>query len=81
MKSQILYLTNTEKIKETSSPRIYLTKSMNAKTGTATFFFFNSSLLSENLIKKYAIKFVALVLDEKIIKSTNIKLIFKEGKP
>lgn len=68
-------------IYETTLPSIFLTKSQNGKTGTATFFFQNPSLFSEYNNSLYNIEHMLLIWENKEIETKHIKIHFYNGKP
>jgi photosystem II 13kDa protein len=65
--------------KETSLPVIKLTKSINGKTGTATFLFIYPDVF--NLVKFQNFNSMYLLWDNKEIITNEIVTIFKNGKP
>lgn len=70
-----------EGIKETSSPIVKLTKSINGKTGTATFLFINPKILNDFIFKKKEINNMSLIWNDNQIKTKDINIFFKDGKP
>lgn len=70
-----------ENIPETTIPLIKLTKSRNGKTGTATFLFIEPTSLQFLNYQNLSIHGMYLVWENKKIRTTDIKLFFKEGKP
>jgi photosystem II protein len=78
MSIQIEFIDN---IKETTLPIIKLTKSINGKTGTATFLFVEPNFFNEFISQENPLKNITLVCDEKKISSKDITLFFKNGKP
>jgi photosystem II protein len=68
-------------IKEESFPIIKVTKSTNGKTGTATFLFIQPTSLNFFFLQNKPIESVFLIKDQKKIKTKDITLYFKEGKP
>jgi photosystem II protein len=70
-----------ENIRETTLPIIKLTKSINGKTGTATFVFVEPNIFHQFFHKDYLLKQVTLVCDQKKISTKDITLFFKNGKP
>jgi photosystem II protein len=66
---------------ETTLPLIKLTKSINGKTGTATFIFIEPSSFDFLSYQKNTIHGMYLLWETKKISSTDIKIIFKNGKP
>jgi len=68
-------------IKESTFPLIKLTKSLNGKTGTATFLFANPSSFSYVVDNQKEIKKILLIGEKKIICTENITIFFKNGKP
>jgi photosystem II protein len=67
--------------KENRFPIIKLTKSINGKTGTATFFFIEPVSFDYFFYKKERVEIVSLINDETKISSKNISIFFKNGKP
>ncbi len=65
--------------KETTLPIIKLTKSINGKTGTATFLFIYPDVF--NLIEFQNFNSMYLLWDNKEVMTTEIMTIFKNGKP
>ena len=65
--------------KETSLPIIKLTKSLNGKTGTATFLFICPDIF--NVIKFQNFNCMHLLWDNNEITTTEINIIFKNGRP
>ena len=70
-----------EDILETNSPVIKLTKSRNGKTGTATFVFINPTVFEVINNKIEIITSLTLKWEQKRISTTDLEVIFKEGKP
>jgi photosystem II protein len=70
-----------ENIKETSLPIIKLTKSINGKTGTATFIFINPNIFKSFFFSPKIIKKLTLICETKIISTTDLTLFFKNGEP
>jgi photosystem II protein len=70
-----------EGISETTLPLIKLTKSRNGKTGTATFIFIEPSSFEFLSYQKHTIHGMFLLWETKKISSTDIKMVFKNGKP
>jgi photosystem II protein len=68
-----------EGIKESSLPRIKLTKSKNGETGTATFIFINPKLLLNTNLE--TITGMSLLFNNKKIITTDINIIFHNGRP
>ncbi len=68
-------------IPEKTLPLIKLTKSRNGKTGTATFIFMEPSSFHLLSYPKNTIHGMYLLWENKKISSTDIKIIFKNGKP
>lgn len=68
-------------ISETTLPLIKLTKSINGKTGTATFIFMEPSSFDFLSYQKNTIHGMYLLWETKKISSTDIKIIFKNGQP
>jgi photosystem II protein len=78
MKVQIQILKNIEEI---TLPIVKLTKSINGKTGTATFIFIQPSTFKYLVYQKNTIHGIYLVWENKKIETTDIKILFKNGKP
>jgi photosystem II protein len=78
MKVQIQIIKN---VKETTLPIIKLTKSLNGKTGTATFIFIRPLALKYLIYKKVSINGIYLLWDNKKIETRDVKILFKNGKP
>jgi photosystem II protein len=70
-----------EGILETNSPVIKLTKSRNGKTGTATFVFINPKVFEIINNQIGVITSLTLKWEQKRISTTDLEVIFKEGKP
>ena len=70
-----------EGILETNSPVIKLTKSRSGKTGTATFVFINPKIFEIINNQVEAIASLTLSWEEKRIATTDLDVIFKDGKP
>lgn len=68
-------------IEEKRLPLIKLTKSKNGKTGTATFLFIEPIFFSLPIYSFPFINGIYLLWDGKKIKSTDLSLLFKAGKP
>lgn len=68
-------------ITEKTLPLIKLTKSRNGKTGTATFIFIEPSSFDFLNYQKNTIHGMYLLWESKKIRSTDLKIIFKNGKP
>lgn len=68
-------------IKETVSPVVKVTKSLNGKTGTATFLFIQPNSLELVLKKHFKIQGMSLIWEHKKIFTSDIILFFKNGKP
>jgi photosystem II protein len=68
-------------IPEKTLPLIKLTKSRNGKTGTATFLFIEPSIFDVLIYQKNTIHGMYLLWETKTISTTDIKLLFKNGKP
>jgi photosystem II protein len=65
--------------KETSLPIIKLTKSVNGKTGTATFLFIYPDVFNLGKFQNY--NSMSLLWDNKEIITTEVTIIFKKGRP
>jgi photosystem II protein len=78
MTVQIQFL---EGISERTLPLIKLTKSRNGQTGTATFIFIEPSSLKFLNYQKNTIRGMYLLWETKKMTSTDITIIFKNGKP
>ena len=81
MRPQIQFVSGIE---ESIVPRrIRLTKSENGETGTATFIFINPNVLSlvTNPSDSFLIQGMNLIWDNKKIKTSDVNVFFKEGKP
>ena len=70
-----------EGIKESVLPIIRLTKSINGKTGTATFVFINPETILTSNLNISAINGMSLIWNNKKITTTDISIFFREGKP
>jgi photosystem II protein len=70
-----------EGIIETNSPIIKLTKSRNGKTGTATFIFINPRVFEIINNEIVLIKSLTLNWEQKLLVTTDLEVIFKNGKP
>jgi photosystem II protein len=70
-----------ENIKEATLPIIKLTKSINGKTGTATFIFVKPNFFNEFISQEKTLKNITLVCEDKKISSKDISVFFKNGKP
>lgn len=70
-----------ENIAETSLPLIKLTKSRNGKTGTATFIFIKPISFEYLIYQNNTIHGIYLLWENKKIMTTDIKILFKNGKP
>lgn len=68
-------------IKEPTLPIIRLTKSINGKTGTATFVFINPETILTSNLNIAAINEMSLIWNSKKITTTDISIFFQEGKP
>ena len=68
-------------IKELTLPIIKLTKSLNGKTGTATFVFVNPSLFSQQSFSKQSILGMKLLWENNEIETKDIEIFFKNGNP
>jgi photosystem II protein len=78
MSIQIEFLDN---VKETTLPIIKLTKSINGKTGTATFIFIKPTIFKHFFLQKDIIKKLTLVCETKKISTTDLTLFFEKGEP
>lgn len=67
--------------KENKVPIIKLTKSLNGKTGTATFIFVNPHSFKDFFSINTPIKGVSLIYGTKLIYTSDLKIIFKNGQP
>jgi photosystem II protein len=67
--------------KEESFPIIKLTKSINGKTGTATFLFIQPTSLETCILKQIPIESVCLIQNDKKIQTKDVSICFKKGKP
>ena len=70
-----------EDINETSFPIVKLTKSINGKTGTATFLFIRPKVFEVMESQHKAIHSMTLFFDKKEIQTQDISILFKNGKP
>jgi photosystem II protein len=70
-----------QKKKEKNFPIVKLTKSVNGKTGTATFLFLNPSSFQDFFKEKEPLEKVSLLHNGKKIQSKDIEIIFNNGKP
>lgn len=70
-----------EDIKESSLPIVKLTKSINGKTGTATFLFIYPDIFTKILSFPLGITSMSLIMGNKKINSKDIQIIFKDGAP
>ena len=68
-------------INETTLPLIFLTRSQNGQTGTASFFFKNPTLFSHYNAFSEKIENMHLIWENNEIKTNNIKIHFYEGQP
>ena len=75
------YIEFFEGIREKSLPFIKLTKSKNGRTGTATFVFKNPSIFRYSSYSFNSIDGMYLIWDNNKMKTTDIHIIYKEGKP
>jgi photosystem II protein len=78
MKTSIEFI---EGIRECSIPIIQLTKSKNGETGTATFLFLHSFLFNLHVNDFELIKGMYLIWNKKKIFTSDISILFKNGKP
>ena len=62
-------------------PIIYLTKSKNGETGTATFIFIRPTIFNKSICKTNVIKGIYLICNNTEIFSNDIQVFFKQGKP
>ena len=67
--------------KELTLPIINLTKSLNGKTGTATFVFVNPSLFAEQRFSNQNILGMKLLWENNEIETKDIEIFFKKGNP
>lgn len=70
-----------ESKKELTLPIIKLTKSLNGKTGTATFIFIKPSLFDNNSYQINTINGMYLLWENKKIETKDIEIFFKNGNP
>jgi photosystem II protein len=68
-------------IKETTFPLIRLTKSKNKMTGTATFLFVMPSVFNHFSFNLQVLNGMFLIWEKKKIQTTDINILFKNGKP
>jgi len=68
-------------IKETTAPIVKVTKSLNGKTGTATFIFLQPKSLEIALANNVQINGMSLIWENKKIFTSDLRLFFKNGKP
>ncbi len=78
MKIEIKFSNN---LNETNLPLIKLTKSLNGKTGTATFLFIYPEIFKSFQNKIEMIEEMTLMSNNKKIISKDISILFKDGKP
>jgi photosystem II 13kDa protein len=67
--------------KELTLPIIKLTKSLNGKTGTATFVFVNPTLFDEQSFANQNIIGMKLLWENNQIETKDIEIFFKKGNP
>jgi len=68
-------------ITEPTSPIVKLTKSLNGKTGTATFIFIKPKIFDHFFYGNCPLLEMALLWENKKITTKDITIFFKEGKP
>lgn len=68
-------------LREESIPKVQLTRSRDGSTGTATFFFENPSIFSNNIAQEGEIKGLILVDAEGSLTSGDVNARFINGKP
>ena len=69
------------RLREESIPKVQLTRSRDGSTGTATFFFENPSIFSNNIAQEGEIKGLILVDAEGSLTSGDVNARFINGKP
>jgi photosystem II protein len=67
--------------KELALPIIKLTKSLNGKTGTASFVFIKPNLFSESIFSNDIISGMKLIWQDNQIETKDIEIFFKDGNP
>lgn len=67
--------------KELTLPLITLTKSINGKTGTATFLFLKPNIFEKIYLISLPIQKMSLIFDKKEIITEDISIFFLKGKP
>lgn len=67
--------------KEETFPFIKLTKSMNGKTGTATFLFIQPTSFTHFFFEQNQIESISLIRNETKIETKDIAIFFQNGKP
>jgi len=72
-----------EGIQELISPFIRVTKSVNGETGTVTFLFFYPTFLEKKnfCLSSSSLESLSLVSDQEPLKTKDITVFFREGKP
>ena len=72
-----------EGIQELISPFIRVTKSVNGETGTVTFLFFYPTFLEKKnfCLSSFSLESLSLVSDQEPLKTKDITVFFREGKP
>lgn len=68
-------------LNETTLPSIFLTRSQNGQTGTATFFFKNPTLFSHYTMFSKKIECMSLIWESNEITTPDIKIHFYQGQP
>ena len=68
-------------VNETTLPSIFLTRSQNGQTGTATFFFKNPTLFSHYPVFSRKIEHMYLLWETHEITTHHIKIHFYQGQP
>lgn len=70
-------------IQELISPFIRVTKSVNGETGTVTFIFFSPTFLEKTnfCFSSSSLESLSLISDKEILKTKDINVFFKDGKP
>jgi photosystem II protein len=83
MKTYIYFLkSNLLSVKEKTLPIVKLTRSKNGETGTATFIFIKPTIFNQNFLTSDTIEGMHLIWgNDKEIKTEDIKIFFKYGKP
>lgn len=68
-------------ITEIIVPRVKLTRSQDRTTGTATFFFQNSSIINNEIVKHGEIYGMYLIDNEGFLTTKDVNVHFKNGQP